>query len=394
MAFSILCTPDGEIIGLVDAARGMSGLKVGNNLKNIVDSGSEQKVDLFISKIAKEKTAYNWEMNISYEEHIHTFLFSGILVEDKILIIAASSIEDLHTYYNILIEIDNEQINTFRRALKEAARTSQSGSKRIHGIHNELMRLNNELSTMQRKIAKKNQELERLVDLKNQFLGMLAHDLRNPLGAIQMASEYVRTSASERLDETEVEFLAQIENYTDYMRNLVEEALDLSAIESGRVQLEKEVTSLSTLVEEVLTMLKPIAEKKSIQIEVEEDGKQEKIRIDKDKIRQVIQNLVSNAIKYSYPRSQVLVRIIYEEDEVIVEVVDEGQGIPQKEIASLFKPFTKTSVKATGGEKSTGLGLAISKRIVDEHNGKIWATSKVGVGSQFHFSLPKKEAPS
>ena len=100
---------------------------------------------------------------------------------------------------------------------------------------------------------------------------------------------------------------------------------------------------------------------------------------------------MSNAVKFSYPQTVVTIRAQTADDEVVVSVIDQGQGIPEEEIPTLFNPFTKTSVRATAGEKSTGLGLAIVKKMVEAHGGRIWVESKVGEGSTFHFTLPLRK---
>lgn len=103
---------------------------------------------------------------------------------------------------------------------------------------------------------------------------------------------------------------------------------------------------------------------------------------------QVMNNLISNAIKYSYPNTNIKIEVTRSDDYILTEIIDEGQGIPRDEMENLFKKFHKTSVKTTAGERSTGLGLAITKKIVEGHGGKINVTSIVNKGSTFYFTLP------
>jgi signal transduction histidine kinase len=112
------------------------------------------------------------------------------------------------------------------------------------------------------------------------------------------------------------------------------------------------------------------------------------VLVDVPKIEQVLNNLISNAGKFSASNSTVEVRAYKNDTEIVISVKDEGQGIPADEVDRLFIPFGNLSVKSTGGEQSTGLGLAIVKRIVEGHKGRIWVQSEVGVGSTFSFSLP------
>ncbi len=112
--------------------------------------------------------------------------------------------------------------------------------------------------------------------------------------------------------------------------------------------------------------------------------------IDPAKINQVLNNLITNAIKFSSPESAVEVSLTKSGDDAIISVKDQGQGIPAKEIDKLFNPFQRTSVRTTGGEDSTGLGLAIVRKIVVGHKGKVWVESEVGVGSTFYVAIPTK----
>jgi signal transduction histidine kinase len=110
--------------------------------------------------------------------------------------------------------------------------------------------------------------------------------------------------------------------------------------------------------------------------------------LDRNKIEQVLNNLISNAIKYSYPNTTIRIEVLRQGDFVVTKVIDQGQGIPADELPHVFKPFQKASTKPTAGEKSTGLGLAIVKKIIEGHQGEIGVESEVGKGSTFFFRLP------
>jgi signal transduction histidine kinase len=112
------------------------------------------------------------------------------------------------------------------------------------------------------------------------------------------------------------------------------------------------------------------------------------LQLDRKKIEQVLNNLISNAIKYSFPQSKVEIYSKCENNNLVISVSDEGQGIPPSEMDKLFKPFSRTSAKATSGESSTGLGLVIVRKIIEAHNGQVWAESQIKKGSTFYISLP------
>jgi signal transduction histidine kinase/methanogenic corrinoid protein MtbC1 len=252
----------------------------------------------------------------------------------------------------------------------------------------DLSQLNNELVTIRRELAKRTAELEKLNEQKNQFLGMAAHDLRNPLGSILGFSEFLQRKAGSRLTEEEMRFISVIQENSKFMLRLVEDLLDISNIESGRLRLDLEEADLASLVDDRMQLHRPIAETKGIGLRFEADGELPAVTVDRLRIGQVIDNLLSNALKYSPSKSRVVVRIAADGDEVILSVQDEGPGIPAEEMGMLFEPFSMLSVVSIWGEKSTGLGLAIVRRIVAEHGGRVWADSEVGSGSTFCVSLP------
>jgi len=131
-----------------------------------------------------------------------------------------------------------------------------------------------------------------------------------------------------------------------------------------------------------------LAAKKGIDIFFKPPSKLPELTFDENKIEQVLNNLIGNAVKFSHRGTRVFVRLESTAYEVTVSIEDEGQGIPVADLTKLFKPFSKASVRTTGGEQSTGLGLAIVRRIIEGHGGRVWVESEVGKGSTFSFTLP------
>ena len=164
--------------------------------------------------------------------------------------------------------------------------------------------------------------------------------------------------------------------------------LDVAKIESGKLDLHPVSTDIADLVQDNVHLNRVLASNKDIEIQTAIDGPPPTMQLDPDKIEQVLNNLISNAIKYSHPNSTITVQLTREDAHALLSVRDEGQGIPAEDIDKLFQPFQRTSVQSTAGEKSTGLGLVIVKRIVEGHGGTIWVESAVGEGSTFFVSLP------
>jgi signal transduction histidine kinase len=260
-------------------------------------------------------------------------------------------------------------------------------------MRNTMISLNNELNNLTRELQKKNVQLDQLDKLKNQFLGMAAHDLRNPISSIIMFSELVLESESDdyHISDDLRMIMDMIRTSSEFMLRLLEELLDVVKIESGKLQLNFQKIHPETFLKKNIEINALLASKKEIKLVLNIPQPLPEIAIDPIKIEQVLNNLISNAIKYSHKKTTVTVSAFSTRQYVLISVQDEGQGIPENELQKVFAPFPGISVKGTEGEKSTGLGLSIVKRIVTGHLGRIWVESEVGKGSTFCFTLPFKE---
>jgi signal transduction histidine kinase len=172
------------------------------------------------------------------------------------------------------------------------------------------------------------------------------------------------------------------------MLHLVGDILDISAIEAGKLHLDLQEAALMPLVQERVTLHGRLAQQKRIGLAVENGGPPPVARVDPEKLGQVLDNLLTNAIKFSPPQTTVTVRLYQDDAKAVIAVRDQGPGIPARECENLFQPFSRTSVGSTGGEQSTGLGLAIVRKIVEAHCGRVWVHSEIGKGSTFYVSLP------
>ncbi len=255
-----------------------------------------------------------------------------------------------------------------------------------------------QLSAQQREIEIKNHALKKLNEEKNYFLGMASHDLRNPIGNILTLSGLISEEAGHHLPDEFRNYLSLIESTSRNMLNLLNNLLDVSKIESGHNQPICKQFKVHDLIISCVNENKSHADKKSIQLHYSISGKVDTMCGDQQQIHQVLTNILSNAIKYSHTNTMVEVISEVSEEEIIISVHDQGQGIPENEIKDLFEAFSKISVRSTAGESSSGLGLNIAKKLIEAHNGKIWVNSQVGKGSIFSFSIPlvpaRKAAPT
>lgn len=277
---------------------------------------------------------------------------------------------------------------TFLKSDKELILIGESKSDEIEGLRKSMLELNNELNNLTRELQKKNVQLSKLNEQKNEFLGMAAHDLRNPISVIMAYSEFILDEAEERLDPEHVKFIRIIISSSEFMLNMLNDLLDIAKIESGKLNLSKEKVDIEKLINTNVSLNRAIAQNKGINIMVELFDKIPEVYIDPAKIEQVLNNLISNAIKFSDSGTTVTVSAFRSKDHVTVSVKDQGQGIPKEDIDKLFKPFSKLSVQSTAGEKSTGLGLTITRKIIVGHGGNIWVESEVNKGTTFYFSIP------
>ena len=224
---------------------------------------------------------------------------------------------------------------------------------------------------------------------KNRFLGMAAHDLRNPLASIRGLAEFLREGAVGPLTVEQIDLIDTIHAASQSMLDLVNELLDVATIEAGELKIQREPHNLADLIARSVAMTNIEAAKKKTSVTFDTRGITPVLMLDAAKMRQVIDNLLSNAVKYSPPGSAITATI--QSDPVHgtfgFAVQDQGPGIPDSERDKLFKDFSRLSAQPTGGEKSTGLGLAICRMIVEAHGGTITAENLPVRGCEFRVLL-------
>ena len=223
---------------------------------------------------------------------------------------------------------------------------------------------------------------------KNRFLGMAAHDLRNPLASIRGLAEFLRDGVVGPLTPDQLDLVKTIHSASQEMLLLVDELLDVSAIEAGELKLAPEATDLAEIVAKQVHLANIEAAKKQTKIVILPHERPPLRRLDPNKIRHVVDNLLSNAVKFSPPGSTINVEVAFLSGSLVFSVQDQGPGVPEGQRDKLFKDFGRTSVRPTAGEKSTGLGLAICRKIVDAHHGTITAENLPGRGCIFRVILP------
>ncbi|MCM2281771.1 MAG: GAF domain-containing sensor histidine kinase [Bdellovibrionaceae bacterium] len=231
---------------------------------------------------------------------------------------------------------------------------------------------------------------------KSQNLRMVLHDLKSPLSLIQGFLEVTNTEPwFDDLSQDAKNIIEILQRNANYMSELLNELSMLSQLEARTDHVGIREISLAEFISEVAIDARQVADKKEISFTITtHPGLPEKVWLDPSLIRRVIDNLVTNAVKFSQRGTKIHATFRARNGRLIFEISDQGPGIPQNELASLFHEFGKTSVRPTEGESSTGLGLAIAKRIIEQHSGEISVESQVGKGSTFSFWVPlQKDRP-
>jgi two-component system OmpR family sensor kinase len=386
---ALICDREGNVQrvvrnDLILLDRELTGLHV----SDLVDQGSKEKTSRFFAELEAHKVAYDWEMSVTINEKLVPLHFFGASIDAEHLVVMTLFLADDSRLNDELMLINNEQTNSLRSAAKDLSCIVGKRTSRSDFAYEEMSRLNNEMANLQREMAKKNAELNLLHQQMNRLLGMAAHDLRTPLGVILTYATFLESEAASVLNQEQQEFVTTIKDMSEFMLRMVTDILDVTAIESGQLKLDRQPADLARLTQHVVTLNRLLAAKKDILIDFETPAVLPPLVFDSGKIVQVLNNLISNALKFSHRGTRIKVQLSCTDKVATLTVQDQGQGIPAADFPKLFKAFSTTSVRSTAEEHSTGLGLAIVRRIIEEHGGRIWVESEVGQGSTFSFTIP------
>ena len=353
--FAVTCDAEGRIESIVRDELGIA--KVGAPFVELVDAHAGEKAQTFLDTVRERGAVHGWELTVEEHGRVRPIVFAGVADGSRIVIVGGA------------------MPGRDRRPRGEA------------DPYETLSQVNNELANAQRELTRQKSELERINEEKNRFVGMAAHDLRNPLSVILNYAQLVLQDEITITAES-AELLREIAGSSRFMLHIIDDLLDVSTIEAGKVELRLAELDPVQTVERNLTRNRLLAERKNIRIELTIDGPVPPIRTDPGKLDQILNNLVMNAIKYSDPGTVVAVGVTAKGDKLSIAVCDRGRGIPAAELTTIFKPFARLSATGTAGERSTGLGLTIVHRLAEVLRGRIRVESEVGKGSTITLELP------
>jgi two-component system, NtrC family, sensor kinase len=241
-----------------------------------------------------------------------------------------------------------------------------------------------------RELADKSRQLEVASQHKSEFLANMSHELRTPLNAIIGFSEVLGERLFGDLNDKQEEYLKDIHASGQHLLSLINDILDLSKIEAGRMELELTDFHLPTALDNALTLVRERAGRRGIVLRMTTEERLDHVRADERKVRQVVLNLLSNAIKFTLEGGRIEVRARPVDGSVEVSVSDTGVGIAPEDQEAIFEEFRQVGT-ASKKVEGTGLGLALSRKFIELHGGRIWVESQVGVGSTFTFTIPMRQ---
>ncbi len=284
------------------------------------------------------------------------------------------------------------------KKLKSGAREIGEGNLDIHlnlESGDEIQDLAEEFNHMaialkgsQQKLRAVNEQLSNASKLKSEFLASMSHELRTPLNSIIGFAEVMADQLFGPLNPKQQKYMSNIHTSGHHLLQLINDILDLSKIEAGKLELNYREFSANEVLNDTLTSVAPLAEKKNLDMKVEIDSKLASIAADESKFKQIMYNLLSNAVKFTPDHGKITVKAVANRKLAVVTVTDTGIGISEEDQEIIFQQFRQVSDSDDREFEGTGLGLALTKKLVEMHGGRIWLKSEPGRGSSFSFSIP------
>jgi signal transduction histidine kinase len=345
--------------------------------------------DMYLDLIAHEKTLSSLfsvrhpllENNLNEIFGVHSFVVSPILPaegEKGFLFVGTESIDVLVT------EGDEELINILANQVAQALENARLFAKAWQAQR----KLEEKVEERTRELSLALEDVKKISQRKTDFVSSVSHELRTPLTSIK---GYASILLAGRLGEVPAQIqerLEKINRHSDELVHLVNDLLDISRIESGKVVMKQELQDLKSMVEKISDLLSVQLKEKQLELSIEVRAEIDRVCVDREQIERVLINILGNAVKFTPPGGKIKIKAHNVDKAVEVDITDTGYGIPQEAQEAIFEEFYRVDNLVNQQIKGTGLGLALVKQIIEAHKGKVWVKSKVGKGSTFSFTLP------
>lgn len=271
--------------------------------------------------------------------------------------------------------------------LIKSVRNEVNRREEIQKLNIELQDTVKKLGDATDKLKKQNEELKKLDELKTEFISIASHQLRTPLTAMKWGLEFLSSGKKGKLTKDEKETIDDLTQTNTRLIKLVNELLNISRLDEGRLRVDPKPTNLSELIQSCLNDFNPMIEQKKLKV-IEHYEKLPKIRLDESVISKALVNILSNAIKYSRDGKKLTIQVQAQKSDILISIQDEGIGIPKNDQQNLFKKFYRGSNAVSYQTEGNGLGLYIAKSAIELSGGKVWFESQENVGTTFFISIP------
>lgn len=375
---ALTCLANGKILSVLhDDLQVLSKSKPATMLPSISTPQSRQICFEMLGTLLNEKAVYGWLIELDSNKGPLSLYFAGVFFDESILVVGCEDILDVPAFTEELSYRKDRHISLLRDLVKAKSHLFENIK-----WFDEMSKLQNQNSEIQRELAIKNVKLEEINRQKNELLGMAAHDLRNPVGAISTFSAALLHEGSGNK-----EVINEIQGLCQYMSDIIDKFLNYSSIESGKLPITKKLLNLAEILAETIELYKVPAGQDGIEINLDTPSTV-LIEIDAYRIQQVLGNLISNAIQHANNQINILVDSKTNDGFVTIRVCDDGAGISEEHKKKIFDIFYQVDSIHSGSPSGFGIGLAIVNKIVRAHGGQVTVASQKPRGSCFTLSLP------
>ena len=284
----------------------------------------------------------------------------------------------------------NEQNLEITSILANQIGTAIENVRLYQGLWNSQRELEIRIKNRTSELDTANRKLKKLNKMKSDFISLVSHELRTPLTSIKGYASILIDEKLGNLNPAQKERLAKISRHSSSLASLVNNLLDISRIESGKVEMNIEQVSIEEVLSGIVDVLNPQLQEKNLALKIEIPPDIIPVWVDRSQLERVFINLLGNAIKFSPEKAKIAINVLDKEDCIQVDISDTGIGIASDDLPKIFDEFYRADNSINKYKKGTGLGLSLVKRIIDVHNGKISVKSRLNRGSTFSFILPKE----